>query len=221
MNLISRNIFASLTVALTLVGAGACGDDGGGSTGGESNGTDGGSTTGSGSDTTTTEPQTSTEPATSTNPTTTDGTTSTTTPPTTGETTTGETASTTNVSSTTTVGETTTGETLSTTDGEGSSSTGNGTGDPVEECLMDVDPNDQCGQCTCENCSEEIQACEEDPGCAAIVQCVQDSGCQGQECGLACGETIQMNGGFMGEPVMKAMAIGACVEQNCGQRCMP
>ena len=74
-------------------------------------------------------------------------------------------------------------------------------------------------QCACTNCTTEYQDCQSDMGCAAIFQCVQESGCTGQDCIVPCGQTINENGGFMGAPAAKAIALGMCIGNNCMMQC--
>ena len=201
MQYMTRNFILSLTAALPLFVTGACGDNGGGTEGASSSST-GGATSTTGDGTTTAPTSSTTEPAT--------------TEPATSSTTEPATSSTTEPATTTTTGDSTTDVTATT--GEPDTSSGS-TGDPLAECLMMVEPGDMCGECACKSCTAEYEDCQSDMGCAKIFKCVQDSGCSGQDCALPCGQTIQENGGVMGEPLAKAITLGMCIGNNCMAEC--
>ena len=209
----TRNFLLTLTTALPLVIT-ACGDSGGGTAGASTGGaTEANTTSGTTTDTPTTTGVTTTGMSASGDSTTGDPAT-TDTPTTTGE-----------PATTTGPDLTTTNDATATTTSDGDTGTGTGTGndtggDPVQQCLMMLpDPEDACGQCACNSCTMEFQTCQADPGCTAIFQCVQDSGCSGADCAGPCGGVIAMNGGFMGEPVNKAIALGTCVGNMCAMEC--
>ncbi len=202
MHFSTRTLASSLAIALLLP---ACGADHDPSTAGGTV-TVGGSSTGSGSGTTTTgdTPTTTGDPETST----TSGTTETVEPTTTGvdPTTTGDPqTSTTSGTTTDEPGTTTTPDTT--------------TGDPVQECLDMVPPGEPCAECACTSCPDEFQACQADPGCVAIRECAQENMCTGQDCLVPCGQVIMENGGFVGQPAMKAIALGMCIGSSCAERC--
>ncbi len=202
-----RNFFFNVTFGLTLVITGACGSDGDASDTGTAASSTG--STDATTSTTTTTPTTS-ETGTST----------------TGDTSTSSTSEPLTTTETPTTGEpaTSTGpDTSSTTDVSSSSDTGttagDETGDPLAQCLMMVDPGDACGECACNSCIDELQACEADEGCTAIRMCVQESGCGGADCLGPCGATINQYGGFAGPSANKAIALGMCVDSSCADQC--
>lgn len=214
-----RNFFFSSMTAFGLLALGACSDDGKTTatnvqTTEDNTTTDGPSTT---TDDTTTD-GTTTSPATTVE----DPTTSTTTPPltTTTEPDTSTTDPGTSTSPGTTGPDTTTEPDTSTTEPD-TSTTGpdTTTGDPLDQCLEQVNPGDPCGVCACNECLEELQACNEDAGCTAIRECAQEAGCGGIDCLGPCGDIIQMNGGPFGPSGMKAQAIGTCVDMQCANDC--
>jgi hypothetical protein len=135
-----------------------------------------------------------------------------------GTTTTGTTDATTAPTTTPTTDPTTNGET------DDDTATGTGTDDGVDDTGTDEtgtadiceDVQDPCGVCVCTECDDELAACDEDPGCVAIRECVIESGCSGTaECLEACGAVIQANGGLFGASVGLAQDLGDCVEESC------
>jgi len=195
----ARNFFPTLTAALALV---ACGDNGGGTT------TDAATTTGastSGDASTSDSPTTAASTSGASNSGSTSGDASTSgDPPTTGEpaTTTGPDAT------------TTTDATASTTDP--GTTTG---GDPVAQCLMMIEPGDACGECACNNCLEDLQACQADEGCTAIRMCAQDNMCGGIDCLGPCGATIDKYGGLGGKSAQLGLALSGCIDDSCADQC--
>lgn len=119
--------------------------------------------------------------------------------------------------STTTTGPDPTTTTLPGTD---TSDTGETTAsDPIKECKMQADPPSDCSDCMCENCLQELQACEADAGCVAIRQCAEETGCTGVGCLDACGDVIDMYGGFLGKSAMIGLAVNECLGDNCSAPC--
>jgi hypothetical protein len=92
-------------------------------------------------------------------------------------------------------------------------------GDPVEQCKMMADPQTECSDCVCENCLEQLQACEMDEGCKAIRQCAEETGCTGFDCLQLCGDVIDMYGGIGGESAQKGLQISMCLDMNCMEQC--
>lgn len=214
-----RNFLFSSMTAFSLLALGACGDDGKG-TDTNLQQTDGTTDTTSNN---TTEPDTTNTEGTGTSITG-DDPTGTTAPPTSTDdppnpTTATDPGTTTESPGTTTEEPGTTTEEPGTTTEDTSTSTTTTTGDPVMECLDNVNPGDPCGECACTECLEELQACEADPGCTAIRECAQESGCGGIDCLGPCGDVIQMNGGPFGPAGMLAQAIGTCVDMQCQGQC--
>lgn len=91
------------------------------------------------------------------------------------------------------------------------------TGDPAAECKMMVDPpNDPCGNCACDNCLAELDACNQDEGCKAIRECAQETGCtDAPSCFMLCGNVIGMYPGSIGT----AQNIADCINNNCQAEC--
>lgn len=193
----TRNFFPTLTAALALV---ACGDNGGGTT------TDAGSTTGAATSGASTgdSPTTaaSTSGASDSGSTSADASTSGD-PPSTSEpaSSSGADGSTSNVTASSTDPGTTTG------------------GDPVAACLMMIDPGDACGECACNNCLEDLQACQADEGCTAIRMCAQDNMCGGIDCLGPCGATIDKYGGLGGKSAQLGLALSGCIDGSCANEC--
>jgi len=205
-----RNLFSTMTALGLLVTA--CGDDGTGTT----NSTTTASSTGSEGETTAGSSNDSTGPDTPTTAGMSEAMTSTTNvdPSTTNvdpstSTSTGPDPDTT--APDTTSPETTAPETSETTDPSG--------GDPVEQCKMMADPMTACSDCVCENCLEELQACQADEGCVAIRMCAEETGCTGIDCLGACGDVINMYGGIGGMSAMIGLQISMCLDQNCANEC--
>ncbi len=125
---------------------------------------------------------------------------------------------------------TTGGASSSTTAGGGSetdggSTTGGGTtGEPpdpaeIEMCLEEVEEGDACGECGCNNCLPELQACEDDEGCVAIRECARENMCTGLDCLDFCQEIIDMYGGLVGPSAMQALVVSGCIEAECPGLC--
>ncbi|WAS96455.1 hypothetical protein [Nannocystis punicea] len=113
---------------------------------------------------------------------------------------------------------TTTTEPGATTEQPDASTTGNTTAEALQ-CLDIVNPGDPCGECACMECHDEMQACQEDPGCRAIRDCGKETGCSGIACLGPCGDVIQRNGGPFGPSGMLAQNIGTCVDAGCQVPC--
>ena len=111
---------------------------------------------------------------------------------------------------------TTTGPDTTTTGVDGTST---GSIDPIENCLQMVEPGDECGECACMSCFDELQACQADEGCVAIRECAQEAGCDGLNCLGPCGDVFNLYGGPFGESGMLAQALGSCVGNECPGLC--
>jgi hypothetical protein len=98
-------------------------------------------------------------------------------------------------------------------------STSTGSIDPIEQCLEMVEPGDECGECACMSCYDELQACQADEGCVAIRECAQEAGCDGLNCFGPCGDVFNLYGGPFGESGMLAQALGNCVGNECPGLC--
>ncbi|MCY0988370.1 hypothetical protein OV203_14655 [Nannocystis sp. ILAH1] len=124
-------------------------------------------------------------------------------------------STTTSTSTTTTTTTTTTGDETTTTS-DASSTT---MLDPVEACLAQVDPGDECNACICTDCLMLWDACHADEGCTAIQQCAQTNGCYGDECDAPCAATMN----FYGPPDSPSMtaweSLTACLKAACRPLC--
>jgi len=92
-------------------------------------------------------------------------------------------------------------------------------GDPVEQCKMMADPMTECSDCVCENCLEELQACQADEGCTAIRMCAEETGCTGLDCLDVCGDVIDEYGGPFGPSGMLGLEISMCLMGSCDAEC--
>lgn len=101
----------------------------------------------------------------------------------------------------------------------GDESTSTGPIDPIEQCLMMVELGDECGECSCMSCYDELQVCLDDEGCVAIRECAQEAGCDGLNCIGPCGDVINLYGGPFGISGMLAQALGHCVGIECPGLC--
>ncbi len=88
-----------------------------------------------------------------------------------------------------------------------------------EETCGDVDENDGCEVCACDNCFQEIDACFNDPSCKAVVDCARRTGCGGIGCFLVCGDEINTAGGLGSPQVTNAIQLGDCRDAQCTQEC--
>jgi hypothetical protein len=86
-------------------------------------------------------------------------------------------------------------------------------GGALEMCLDMA--ADGCEECACENCLDEVTACQMDPGCVEIRMCAQENDCTGIACLGPCGDVINANGGPLGESAGLASALSDCYEGAC------
>ncbi|MDC0718569.1 hypothetical protein [Nannocystis bainbridge] len=184
-------------VLASVLALAACGDGGGGATADVASTTSAVTsaapdTTGSSTSSSTSSTGSSGDPTTTT---------------TTGEPSTSTTSSST-TSTTTTTGETTTGDASSTT-----------APDPIEACLAEVDPGNECAACICTDCMALWDACHADEGCAAIQQCAQSSLCYGLDCQAPCESVINLYG-LMGGPSWNLWKpMSDCLAATCRPLC--
>jgi hypothetical protein len=110
------------------------------------------------------------------------------------------------------------------TGGSGGAATGGSagsSGDPLAECKAQAasNPNPACANCACDNCLNELQACEADPTCVALRNCAQTNNCCDEFCVLlSCGNELTAAGGIGGPGANKAIAVRDCTETascNC------
>jgi hypothetical protein len=104
-------------------------------------------------------------------------------------------------------------------------SSGGGTGsDPLAKCKTEAasNPKPACANCACDHCLTELAACEADPSCVALRNCVQSKncGCNDQLCVLTkCGSELTAAGGIGGPGTTKAIAVGDCTTANTCNCC--
>jgi hypothetical protein len=106
--------------------------------------------------------------------------------------------------------------------GEASTDTGEAPLDPTltppddpEHACLDAAMGDACGECLCERCLAQYEACAEDRGCVAIMQCAVDHGCLGLTCLGPCGAVIEEHGGPVGPSSAAALDLSVCAEDEC------
>jgi hypothetical protein len=107
--------------------------------------------------------------------------------------------------------------------GTSSGGTGGG-GDPLAECKAQAanNPNPACANCACDNCLNELIACEQDPTCQALRNCAQQNNCCDEFCvALSCFAELQAAGGIGGPGTNKATAVRDCTEQASCNCCGP
>lgn len=114
---------------------------------------------------------------------------------------------------------TTTDEPGTTTGDPGTESSTGEPVDPVDMCLEDIEKGDACGECACNNCLDELSACNADAGCTAIRECAQEAMCGGIDCLGPCGDTINENGGLAGASAGLALELSGCIDNNCANDC--
>src|SRR5690606_31427715 len=108
---------------------------------------------------------------------------------------------------TTTTGTTTTGDTST-----GPDSTSTTFPAPIQECVDNVDPGDECTYCMCVNCLELWEACQEKEWCRYLQECAQYNGCYGIDCLSHCKTAIDFAGGVTGEDFLKWLAASDCMK---------
>lgn len=68
-----------------------------------------------------------------------------------------------------------------------------------------------CELCTCSNCYDELEKCDDDGGCMEILACADKTGCSGVQCYLGeCKDVIDQNGGPFGGPTAIAQGVVQC-----------
>jgi hypothetical protein len=88
----------------------------------------------------------------------------------------------------------------------------------IEMCLEEAPEVNACSTCGCENCIDELEQCDNTPGCRDIVECGLAEGCSGISCYLdgaedgPCADTIDDNGGPSGPAASQALLVGNCTQ---------
>ena len=80
----------------------------------------------------------------------------------------------------------------------------------VEACQ--VIAGNACQQCLCSTCSSQLLECFSNLGCALILACAQQTGCQGVSCysASACKPTIDQFGGLGGKSMKGVLSLLSC-----------
>ena len=89
-----------------------------------------------------------------------------------------------------------------------------GSGDPVLDACLEI-ATTPCETCACDLCLEPLYACQQDPGCVAMRDCAEQSGCAGAECLEPCGPVIDRYGGPFGESGALALTLSECLSAAC------
>lgn len=89
-----------------------------------------------------------------------------------------------------------------------------GSGDPVLDACLDLAVDD-CQVCACNQCLDPLYACQQDPGCVAMRDCAEQTGCAGVDCLEPCGAVIDMYGGPFGASGALALALSDCLSVQC------
>lgn len=104
----------------------------------------------------------------------------------------------------------------------GASSGGAGGGDALAQCKAQAasNPNPACANCACDNCLNELKACEADTTCVNLRNCAQKNNCCDELCVLLkCGSELQAAGGAQGPGTTKASAVKDCTVKNTCNCC--
>ncbi len=80
--------------------------------------------------------------------------------------------------------------------------------------------SDPCGHCMCLACPGEWQACNADPGCLAIGDCIRRNNCR-NNCYQPsfCQGVIDSNGGPSGASYNRVLSLGSCSMSSCQTTC--
>lgn len=94
----------------------------------------------------------------------------------------------------------------------------------VAQCLAaEAEPGcENVVNCECQNCACQLEACRADADCAAILQCVRDTGCSGVSCyqRATCQAVIEAHGGAQGRGQLLASAADSCsTRSGCPNTC--
>ena len=96
---------------------------------------------------------------------------------------------------------------------------GGGGSSGIEETCKALTSN-SCQQCLCSTCSSQIVQCISNFGCALILACAQQTGCQGLACysPMACKPVIDQYGGLAGPAMKDVLSLLTCAttsQNNC------
>jgi hypothetical protein len=85
----------------------------------------------------------------------------------------------------------------------------------IDSCLEGAPEVNDCTSCGCTDCLEELEACDDVPGCRDIVECAVEEGCVGISCYLGnarCREAIYDHGGPFSQAASHAIVVSECTE---------
>lgn len=72
----------------------------------------------------------------------------------------------------------------------------------------------QCGDCVCDRCAEQHEACVSSEGCLAVLECAEETGCVGEDCLRGpCGQGASRGAG------RRFMELSGCAANACGASC--
>lgn len=94
----------------------------------------------------------------------------------------------------------------------GSSGRGGGGGSSGIEQTCQIIASNSCQQCQCTTCASQIVECISNFGCALILLCAEQTGCQGLACYTAqnCRSVIDQNGGLTGSAMQDVLSLYTC-----------
>lgn len=91
--------------------------------------------------------------------------------------------------------------------------------DPEVAACIEEAAND-CEICACNNCLDQLLACQGDAGCVEIRMCAQETGCTGLDCLGDCGDVIDGAGGPLGPSAALALMLSDCYDGvGCNNQC--
>jgi hypothetical protein len=95
--------------------------------------------------------------------------------------------------------------------GAGIGNAGSGATAGIVEACHAIAGN-SCQQCLCSTCSSQILECFSNFGCALILACAQQTGCQGVSCysAASCKPTIDQFGGLSGKSMKEVLSLLSC-----------
>jgi hypothetical protein len=88
----------------------------------------------------------------------------------------------------------------------------------IDMCLAEAPEVNACSTCGCENCIDQLEECDNTPGCRDIVECGLAEGCSGISCYLdgstpgPCADTIDGHGGPTEAAALQALSVGNCTQ---------
>jgi hypothetical protein len=85
----------------------------------------------------------------------------------------------------------------------------------VSACMDSGALDGECADCACNGCGGVIADCVSDEHCNAMLQCVQASGCSGQDCAASCQEVFDEHSSGLGMLIQ----LGGCMSSGCGDVC--